>query len=454
MSIRIRLGLWYGAIFAVALVIFGAALYWLMANHLENMLQDSIEGRAGHLGSALAATVLLDTGAGGLPALDVFESSEVYVQVLDADGNVVGRSSNLEGRSLPSSGAADAPLEGRVSLDGVALKQVSRPVIVDGRTVAWVQVAGSYRQRDMVLSRLRWGLLGGGLAIVTLVGVAGGALAGRALSPISEMTETARAIALSRGFSRRLRAGRPGDELGQLARTFNDMLASLEEAYSAQQRFTADASHELRAPLTAIQGNLDLLARVADMPEEERAHALSEVHREVGRLSRLVNDLLGLARADAGQPLRAEPVELDAILVEVHREARSIANGVSIRIDTIEPVVVNGEPDRLKELLLILADNAIKYTPEGGAVTLGIRREPPWVAVRVDDTGIGIDPADLPHVFERFWRADRARSRDSGGTGLGLAIARWIVERHGGEISLEPREGGGTRVEVRFLAAS
>jgi len=226
------------------------------------------------------------------------------------------------------------------------------------------------------------------------------------------------------------------------------MLASLEEAYSAQQRFTADASHELRAPLTAIRGNLDLLDRIRDMPADERRQTLTHVRREVERLSRLVNDLLALARADAGQALETRPVELDALLVDAHRQARSLARGVSVHLGNLEPAVVQGDEDRLRELLLILVDNALRYTPEGGTVTLWLKHEQPWAVVGVEDTGIGIEPEDLPHVFDRFWRADKARSRDSGGTGLGLAIAKWIVDHHGGELVVESTPGKGSRFSV------
>jgi two-component system, OmpR family, sensor kinase len=264
------------------------------------------------------------------------------------------------------------------------------------------------------------------------------------------LTETARAIALSRGFDRGLNVMRPHDELGQMAETFNEMLASLEEAYSAQQRFTADASHELRAPLTAIRGNLDLLDRVKDMPEDERQETVQRVRREVERLSRLVNDLLILARADAGQELELRPVELDSLVLDAHRQVQGLADGVAVRLEHLEPVVVQGDQDSLRQLVLILLDNALRYTRPGGHVSLGLRSEAPWAVVEVKDTGMGIRPEDLPHIFERFWRADAARSRDGGGTGLGLAIAKWIVDRQGGEVLVTSTPGVGSCFAVRL----
>ncbi len=456
MPIRVRLAIWYSAIFGVVLLFFSIALYTVMAQHLSRMVDDAISHRVEHLTAAIQAANPSATDGSTLtiPSLDAFESPGEYVQVALPQGAVLSTSSNLQGRTLPILGEQPSTSSFPTSLDGTSLKATIAPVTIGGRLVAWVEVAASYEPQDSVLGKLRWGLIGGGIAAVAAVGFLSFALAGRALRPVPEMTEMARAIALSRGFSRRLKAGGPNDELGQMAATFNEMLASLEEAYSAQQRFTADASHELRAPLAVIRGNLDLLDRMKEMPDEERRQTLAQVRREVERLSRLVSDLLALARADAGQTLETRPVELDALLVDVYRQAHAIANGVSIRMGHLEPVVTQGDEGRLKELLLILLDNALRYTPVGGTVTLWLRRELPWVTIGVEDTGIGIEPKDLPHIFDRFWRADKARSKDSGGTGLGLSIAKWIVDRHGGEILVESTPGKGTRFMVRLPAYS
>lgn len=257
------------------------------------------------------------------------------------------------------------------------------------------------------------------LPLLALTGLAlalfgGWAIAGCVLRPVATMTRTARTITLSRDHSSRIEAPSRQDELGRLASTFNEMLASLEAAYRAQQRFVSDASHELRAPLTAIQGNLELLRRHRAMPEAERDEALTEVERESTRLSRLVADLLVLARADAGVSLKRCPVDLDAVVLEAYREARHLSQGQALTLDPFEPARVEGDEDRLKQLLLILLDNAFKYTPATGRVTLGLHRREADVEIVVRDTGVGIAPEDLPLVFERFYRADPARSRDPG----------------------------------------
>jgi two-component system, OmpR family, sensor kinase len=291
-------------------------------------------------------------------------------------------------------------------------------------------------------------LLALGLAGLSAALIGGWAIAGGALRPIARMTSTASTIAHSRDLSHRIATPRHHGELGRLATTFNDMLTSLEAAYQAQQRFVADASHELRAPLTAIQGNLELIRRHPEMPPTDRDEALAEAEREAVRLTRLVADLLALARADAGVALRHQTVDLDAVALDAFRSAGQLAHDQELALDTLEPVQVIGDADRLKQLLLILLDNALKYTPSGGHVTIGLRQSVGGSEIMVQDTGVGIAAEDLPRVFERFYRADPARSRDAGGTGLGLPIARWIVEQHRGSIHIASVPGEGTTVTV------
>jgi two-component system, OmpR family, sensor kinase len=193
-----------------------------------------------------------------------------------------------------------------------------------------------------------------------------------------------------------------------------------------------------------------LLRRQKVMPETEREEALTDIEREANRLTRLVADLLALARADAGISLKHCPVDLDAAVLDAFRSARQLAEGQTLVLDPFEPVRVEGDEDHLKQLLLILLDNALKYTPPNGHITVGLQCHNDRAEIRVQDTGVGIPAQDLPHVFERFYRADPVRSRDPGGTGLGLSIAQWIVRQHKGEIILESQPGQGTTVLVRI----
>jgi len=299
------------------------------------------------------------------------------------------------------------------------------------------------------------------------------------LSPLSELMATARSIASStvRGtrignLSQRVPQPRSYDEMAQVVDTFNEMLASLESATQAQRRFVADASHELRAPLTTIQGNLAFLQRHLDeLPAEERHTMLADAHGETLRLAELVEELLLLARADASvdtsfvaqaeetmaeESTRHEPpVELDRAVIQLVRQLRRRlgveGSKLKLEIGHIEPVRVRGDEESLRRITLILLDNAIKYTPisdEEGAnrVIVSLERANGQAVLRVCDTGIGIDPADLPHIFERFYRADRARSRQ--GTGLGLSIAQTLVEQLGGHITAQSTPGEGSTFSV------
>jgi signal transduction histidine kinase len=297
-------------------------------------------------------------------------------------------------------------------------------------------------------------LAGGGLGLLVAFG-AGWLLAGAALRPIDRIIQTARAIGAERDFTRRVAYRGPNDEVGRLATTFNVMLTELHATYrqvaqalQAQRRFVGDASHELRTPLTTIRGNLELLRREPPIGESDRRAVLSDTIDETERLARLVNDLLALARADAGWQPALDPVAVDALVEEVCRQARLLAPDRPIVADVSRDVTVVANRDLLKQVLLILVDNALKHTPPSGAVTIAAMAEGEQVALGVRDEGPGIAPDMLPHLFERFYRGDSARTE--GGTGLGLAIARALVEAQGGAIAVESCAGAGSVFTVRL----
>jgi two-component system OmpR family sensor kinase len=272
-------------------------------------------------------------------------------------------------------------------------------------------------------------------------------LARAALQPIKAITETAQQITDTEDLSQRIPVTVPTDELGRLTETINDMLGRLDNLFQMQQRLVADVSHELRTPLTTIQGNLDLLRRGAADDPAMRGEALHAIGAETERMRRLVNDLLLLAQADAGLKLNLEPVELDTLLLDVYRQTSVMAGGVALRLGAEDQAMVQGDADRLRQLLLNLVVNALKYTPAGGEVTLGMRRSDGWARVAVSDTGVGIAPDDLAHIFDRFYRADPSRAR-SGGFGLGLPIAQWIAHAHGGRIEATSELGKGSTFTV------
>ncbi|ACO47718.1 HAMP domain-containing sensor histidine kinase [Deinococcus deserti] len=279
-------------------------------------------------------------------------------------------------------------------------------------------------------------------------------VAGSALRPVDRLTRAARAIAQSRDLGRRVKTGGTRDELGRLAITFNGMLDSLETAWKSQQRFVGDASHELRAPLTVMRGNLELLRRHPHLDPAEREEMLGDIERETSRLSRLVEDLLLLARSDAGVQLACRPVSLRAAALEALRDARLLAPGLNLDLRAEDrPYMVSGDHDRLKQLLLILLDNASKYTPEGSTVTVCLGEEGNDVLLTVKDQGSGIPPEAQAHIFERFYRADPARQREPGGAGLGLSIAQWIAAQLRGSLEVQSTGPDGTTFCLRLPAA-
>ncbi len=230
---------------------------------------------------------------------------------------------------------------------------------------------------------------------------------------------------------------------------------TLRRILDAQKRFVGDAAHELRAPLTSIQGNLELLRRYPNMPETDRKETTEDAYREAARLGRLVNDLLALARGDAGEGLRLEPILLHELVSESLRHAQHLTKNHQFELLNLKHCTVEADHDRLQQLMLILLENAIKYTPGGGRIRVSLDCDPDWAEIRLQDTGIGISSEHLQHVFERFYRVDKGRPRgtDPGGTGLGLPIAKWIVAQHGGEIFLESEIGVGTLAIVRLKIA-
>ena len=258
------------------------------------------------------------------------------------------------------------------------------------------------------------------------------------------MTQSARAIGAAADFSQRLPRPARQDELGRLATTFNDLLTRLDQAFAMQRRFLADAAHELRTPLTGIRTNVETLLRQSRGAPNERDESLRSVLRETDRMSRLVADLLALARADAGQPLDCRRLALDTLLLEVYQQEKALGQGVQLALGELEQVEIVGDRDRLKQLMLNLADNALRYTQPGGVVTLDLAQRDGSAVLRVQDTGPGIPPEHLPRIFERFYRVDEPRSRNAGGTGLGLAICKWIAEAHRGRIEVVSQVGVGS----------
>ena len=470
MSIRLRLALCYGALFAVILPLMALLSYAIHARGQYDDLDRTLVVSAGHVAAEATASpngLHLGQGSGDLEiVLRLYYADGVLLESTPGTGALpsvdpgavlrapAGPAYDALAQLVPSfAGAPPSPMNGAF---GLLMTTAQRwrvyvlPIHSAGTSSGYIEALTPLGRLDASIQTFRILLPILGLTSLAVALVGSWAIAGKALRPVARMIGTARGIARSHDLSRRIDLPPHRDELGRLALTFNEMLESIETSYRAQQRFVSDASHELRAPLTAIQGNLELLHRHQDMPATERQEALNEALREANRLTRLVADLLALARADAGSTLKRCPVDLDAIVLDAFQEARYLSQGQTLTLRSFEPARVEGNEDKLKQLLLILLDNALKYSPADGQITVSLQRQAADAMITVQDTGIGIPPADLPHVFERLFRADPARGSDPGGTGLGLSIAQWIVEQHLGTIRLESQPGKGTTVIVRL----
>jgi signal transduction histidine kinase len=341
-------------------------------------------------------------------------------------------------------------------VDGKRLLIYHHPVVSKNQVIFIVQVARSLAERDQSLQ-----ILGRTLIIATLTAflVTFGIswlLAKEALRPIRRITETAREIGSRRDFTRRLADPRLRDEVGELALTFNAMLVQLESAYQkvahaldAQHSFVADVSHELRTPLTTLRGNLGLLHRQSVLSAAEQADILNDMEEESDRLIRLVNDLLMLARADAGRKLAKEPVALDPLIEGITRQLRQLDPRQRIRVAVPADVWINGDRDALKQVLLIVLDNALKHT--AGAIQLAARAEKDVVHLRVTDQGPGMAPEQLARVFDRFYRGESQGSPP--GLGLGLPIARKLVENLDGRLTIESDPQRGSVIEIQLEQA-
>jgi signal transduction histidine kinase len=470
MSVHLRIALTYGSLFALVIVAVVLGTYAFVARTAYDDTDRDLQIQGRHVLS------VLHEPAPNVHVLQNIATGDFVIQLYDADGSL--RDSSVARGEVPTvdprgvlAQPVGPPFDPIAALSpsltpsllgpgvfttitdaGQRWRALVVPLAPGQTPYAYIEVLGSLDRLDHWLGSFRAMLLllSVGGVLVALLG--SWAIASGVLRPIGAMIATAGTIARTHDFSRRIDVPRRRGQLRQLAETFNEMLAGLEDAYRVQQRLVAAASHELRAPLTAVQGNLELLERHPGLPEDERQEALREAGQELRRLVRLVNDLLTLARADLGLGPRLERVALDDLLMAVFMETRSMAHGRHFDVDHLEGVVVRGDADWLKQLLLILVDNALKYTPPAGTVLLALRREDGAAIMTVRDTGIGISAEDVPRVFERFYRADPARTRLMDGAGLGLAIAQWIVEQHGGAIELESTLGQGTTATVRLTA--
>lgn len=433
------------AFFLFAVIVYALPLNRIRAEVDTELAEIVAEIQRGGIGFAPDGTI----GAAP-PDLITLETASTFILFTDDLGRIAFSSSNLRNFEgfLDPEGFSDTRVYHDVTHDDVLLRVLTVPLYdysgQEPLLFGYLQIARLYSSYES-FNRF--------LIIALFVGFAGATaslflavlLTPSSFKPLEDIADVARQITNADDLSRRVPYMERPDEIGVLARAFNQLLERLESLFQTQQRLLADVSHELRTPLTTIRGNADLMRRMGEAGDE----SLAIIQEEADRMTRLVGDLLLLARADAGSlPLERNKVELDGIFFEVYRQVSLLHTAVQIQMVDIDQVVVIGDADRLKQLLWNLIGNAVKYTPAGGQVSLTLAKSEGWATIRIQDTGIGIPAKDLPYIFDRFYRVDKARTRQQGGSGLGLSIARWIAQAHGGRIDVESQVGVGTTFTV------
>jgi two-component system OmpR family sensor kinase len=492
MSIRWRLALASFGLLAVVLVALGTFVslteeHALLANQASTLRSEAQlvasassrgqGGPGGHGDSALQVLAPLTTPpplstlspGGAASAANLVQrltGADLLATVLAPDGTLIASSDDQTltppfvevdsatlQSALTSSEAADAYT--LVDAGGAQQLVVLLPLVSDQNTVALLQLSTPTAPIEASLATTRLILLLGSLGALIVAAALTLPLVRAALRPLVAMERASRHIA-DGALSLRLEVPPAYDEIGRLTRSFNTMVARLEAAFQRQEQFVADVSHELRTPLTALGGGLEMLLLGADNGDAEASRRLVQgMYAEVGRMHRLVEDLLTLTRLDERRTLfRWAQVDVGALVEEVCEQAHQLASGQEVRCEAAPGLPnIEADADRLKQVLLILVDNALKFTPAPGQVMLAARQESSTLLLEVRDTGEGIPPEALPHVFERFYRADPARARSAhraGGSGLGLSIAQGFIEAHGGQVWLASQPGAGTTVSLRL----
>src|SRR6516225_3619579 len=450
--IRTRLTVWYFLIVAAALVGFAVFALVVMRQSIYTTVDEQLEDRAHALQSLVA-------GSGGEGITDEIrehaelQSGSELLQVSDGSGHFLYRSPVMERLGVPGAKANQHQLES-AEYNELPLRVLSTTVTVGGRQFI-VQVAESMDDYLEALERFRTAMLIG-IPVLLVIATAGGYwISTRALHPVDQITHAAQMIN-PQDLSQRVTVPQTGDELQRMADTLNQMLQRIESAVARIAQFTADASHELRTPVALIRTRAEVTLAKPRNSDQYR-DALKEVLAESERTTALIENLMTLARADTGsETLNFNRTDIGDIAREVSTQAQTLSDAKQLHWSVAIPdaaIWVRGDANALRRLLLILVDNAVKYTPPAGSISLALQRNGSHAEIRVRDNGIGISADDLPHIFDRFYRADKARSRELGGTGLGLSIGRWIANAHGGDIQVETSTPNGTTFVVRLPIA-
>jgi heavy metal sensor kinase len=456
-SVRLRLTLWYGGVLTLVLAVFAVAVYLFVVRTLQTPIDETLYKIAARAASGQQQQRGVHVNGVRDPLFSQRDPVSALLSLNNISPNAARRRPKLPSRGYQQMKIAfqsghqgcftmvvQRTKAGRKTLQRACIKLNYDK---SGLPYKGVEVIESLAGVDRTLERLRLALLLGLPFTLLLAGLGGWVLAGRALEPVDRITQMARSISAS-DLSRRINLRRR-DELGRLASTFDEMIDRLERAFHEQRQLTADVSHELRSPLTILEAQTTLALRRSRSPDEYR-HVLSSVQEEVERMSEMVNQLLLLARAEAGEEeLKHDPLDLRRVAEPVVDAMQPVAREQGVRLSLrAGPARVRGDAARIRQLLLNLLNNAMQHTPPGGQIVVTVEPRPGAVALVVTDSGEGIPEEDLSHIFQRFYRGDRARRRGTGNSGLGLAIVKWIAEAHGGQVTASSNPGHGATFTV------
>ncbi|MEY4479465.1 MAG: hypothetical protein RLZZ267_143 [Bacillota bacterium] len=474
MTIRLKLTLLYAGVLALTLLVFGVSLYSFLSINSMNSNKDALNSELNRVGERLESQLFTSGDELGfsfdLRGRNPLFSESVYLQINNLMTDEITQSENAQqvDLTIPLTSSEIINLEKKVQLEKI--KQINgypfliiyKPITLDGVTIGVLSGAQLMKAHYDFLDAVRNLLLIMSLIVIAGAATTGWLLARKALRPIDLITAAANQIQKGDDLNNRIEYDGPKDEIGRLTLTINGMLGRIESSYNelqnllrTQRRFVSDASHELRTPLTTIRGNVELLQKVLqrDLSNHESSElaieSVADISAEAERMSRLVGDLLSLARADAGVTMEKKIILLKDVIDTAIKRAVFLPRTAEWKVnqlDELDDVYVEGHEDYLLQMVLIFIENAFKYTVEG-SVYFAFQKDNGRIGITIEDTGIGISNEDVPFIFDRFYRADLSRGQTSG-TGLGLSIAKWIVDEHGGSVEVRTALGKGTRFTI------
>jgi heavy metal sensor kinase len=477
-SLRFKLTLWYVLILGILLISFSSFLYFTLSKSLYRDVDNKLTSLAELIASE-SVSPLSKFGFGNIDqALEASMNLKPigkFIQVLDESGKIGRKSDNLRNVQLPISLTALKnaskgliTFETNRSFENAPLRIITFPVIENNHITKIVQIASSLEDVEDALNTLFIILMITVPFALMVASLGGQFLANKALKPVDKITQTARMIT-SQNLNQRIEPPKVKDEISRLIETFNEMISRLDQSFRQIKQFSTDASHELKTPLTILKGEVEVTLR-KERTSHEYEQTLKSNLEEINRMSQIVDDLLLLSKADIGEiRLNKEVINLTEILNEVVAQMNILAQSKTLLIETSnhhEDIHIFGDGLRIRELFLNLIENGIKYTEEGGSIHITFSKDTPlhdksqsgwterkqarFVKIIVSDTGIGIAKEDRERIFDRFFRVDKARSREQGGSGLGLSICKWIVEAHQGEIKVESEVGKGSSFIIKL----